>query len=75
VEEAFDAAEAHAVGRGEGGGGGAVAVASDQFGDVAFVEAVAQAPRRLARGLGVRTGLVSATVWQSCRSVACVECE
>ena len=44
AEEAFDAAETHAVGGGEGGGGGAVTVASDQFGELALIEALAQAP-------------------------------
>ena len=33
------------MGRGEGGGGGAVAVGAEQFGDVALVEVLAQAPR------------------------------
>jgi hypothetical protein len=37
---------AHAVGRGEGGGG-AFAVGGNQFGDVAFIEAVAQPSRAL----------------------------
>lgn len=32
------------MGRGEGGGGGAVAVGGDQLGDLALVEALAQAP-------------------------------
>lgn len=44
VEEAFDAAGAHAMGRGEGGGGGTVAVSGDQLGNLALVEALAQAP-------------------------------
>ncbi len=47
MQEAFDAAEAHAVGCGEGGGGGAVAVGGDQLGGLAFVEALVQAPRTL----------------------------
>jgi hypothetical protein len=59
----FDAREAHAVGNGEGGGGGALAVGGDQFGDVALVEALAQAPRTFALGLAARTELASAIVW------------
>jgi hypothetical protein len=47
AQEAFDALEAHAMGSGEGGGGGAFAVGGNQFGDVAFIEVVAQAPRAL----------------------------
>jgi len=75
AEEAFDAREAHAVGRGEGGGGGAVAVGGDQFGDVALVEALAQAPRtfrvrsRGMHGTGERHSVAKP------RSAACTECE
>jgi hypothetical protein len=47
VQEAFDTAEAHAVGCGEGGGGGSFAVGGGQLGDVALIEAVTQAPRTL----------------------------
>jgi hypothetical protein len=47
AREVLDAPEAHAVGRGEGGGGGAVAVFGDQLGDLALIEALAQAPRTL----------------------------
>jgi hypothetical protein len=36
----------------EGGDNDAVAVGGDQLGDVALIEAVAQAPRRFALGLG-----------------------
>jgi hypothetical protein len=55
VQEAFDAAGAHAVGSGEGGGGGAVAVGGDQLGDLALMEALAQAPRTFrARFRGTR---------------------
>ena len=35
------------MGSGEGGGGGAVAVGGDQLGDLALIEALVQAPRRL----------------------------
>jgi len=35
------------VGGGEGGGGGAVAVGGDQLGDLALIEALVQAPRKL----------------------------
>jgi hypothetical protein len=47
VEEAFDAAEAHAVGSGKGGGGGTIAVGGDQLGDLTLIEALAQASRTL----------------------------
>lgn len=75
MQEAFDAAGAHAVGRGAGGGGGAVAVSGDQLGDLALVEALAQAPWTFRVGLAAHTGLVSILVWQSSRSTAYVECE
>ena len=53
VQEALDTVDTQALGSGEGGGGGALAVGSDQVGDVALIEAVAQAPRTLrARSLG-----------------------
>jgi hypothetical protein len=73
VEEAFDAAEAHAVGSGERGGGGAVAIGGDQFGDVTLVEALAQAPRtfrarsRGAHGAGERYGVAKLQVSGLCR--------
>ena len=63
VQEAFDAAETHAVDSGEGGGGGTFAVGGDQLGDLAFVEAFTQAPRTLrarsrgAHGVGERHGV------------------
>lgn len=44
VQEAPDTLEAQGVVGGERGGGGAVAVGGDQLGDVAFGEAIAQAP-------------------------------
>ena len=75
AEEAFDAREAHVVDSGEGGGGGAVAVVSDQFGDVALVEAPRRLHGRFALGLAARTEMASAMVWQCRRSAACTECE
>jgi hypothetical protein len=75
AQEAPDTLEIKGVTGGEGGGGDAVAVGSDQLGDVAFGEAVAQAPGRVAVGPGVRAGPVNATVWQSRKSAAFVECE
>ena len=57
MQETFDAAEAHAVGRGEGGSGGAFAVGGDQLGDLALIKALAQAPRTLrARSRGAHGG-------------------
>jgi hypothetical protein len=47
VQEVLDARDAQVVGSGEGGGGGAFAVGGDQLGDVALIEAVAQALRTL----------------------------
>ncbi|HEV7452292.1 MAG TPA: hypothetical protein VGO16_13080, partial [Pseudonocardiaceae bacterium] len=47
AQEALDAREVQAVGSGEGDGGGAFAVGGDQVGDVALIEAVAQAARML----------------------------
>ena len=75
VQEALGTLKTQAVGSGEGCGGGALAVGGDQVGDVALIEAVAQAPGRCALGLGAHTGLVRAVVQQSRRSAACVECE
>lgn len=76
MQDALDTRETQAVGSGEGGGGGALTVGGDQVSDVALIEAVAQAPRgRLALGQGAHTGLVRATLRQSRRSAACVECE
>jgi hypothetical protein len=46
VQEALDTVDTQAWGSGEGGGG-ALAVGSDQVGDVALIEAVAQVPRTL----------------------------
>jgi hypothetical protein len=63
------------VGSGEGGGGGAAAVDGDQLGDVGSGEALAQAPVTRRVCSGARTRLVSAIVWQSCRSEACIVCE
>lgn len=51
MQEVLDAPEAQAVGSGEEDGGGAVAVGGDQASDVAVIEAVSQAPRRLSRSI------------------------
>jgi hypothetical protein len=75
AQEALDALETHAVGSGEGCGGGAVAVSVDQLGDVALIEALAQAPRTFRARPGARTGPASTTVWQSRSSAAWVVCE
>jgi hypothetical protein len=75
MQETLNALETQAVGSGERDGGGAVAVGGDQVGDVALIEALAQAPPMFEFGLGARTGLASATVWQSHRSAVCGECE
>ena len=53
---------------GEGGGGGAVAIGGDQLGDLALVEALAQAPRTLcvrsrgAHGASARHGAANPQV-------------
>jgi hypothetical protein len=75
MQEAPDTLEVQGVVGGEGGGGGAVAVGSDQLGDVAFGEAIAQAPwtRRGWSGGTRRTGERDGVA--SHRAAAWVECE
>jgi hypothetical protein len=62
VQEAPDTLEAQGVVGGEGGGGGAVAVGGNQLGDIAFDEAVAQAPWTRRGWSGGTRRAVSATV-------------
>jgi hypothetical protein len=55
MQEVLDTRQTHAVGSGEDGGAGAFAVGGDQVGDVALIEAVAQASRTFrARFRGAR---------------------
>ena len=75
VQEALEALETHAMGRGEGGGDVAVAVGGNQLGDVALTEALAQAPRTLRTRSRGHAGLMSAAVWQCHRSAAWAVCE
>jgi hypothetical protein len=75
VQEAPNTLEAQGVVGGEGGGGGAVEVGGDQPGDVAFGEAVAQAPWTR-RGWSEGTHRAGeATVQQSRTSATYVERE